>query len=295
MTVEFRGIFPATATPLTVDGTAVDESALRSLVDWQIESGADGLVPCGSTGEFAFLSNAERKQVIEVIVDQVAGRVPVVPQVGAMSTAEAVDLAKHAKATGADGLMAVAPYYEPLTWDETRGFFSDLGAATDLPIMVYNLPMATGVRLGLEQMTTLVEEIPTVKAVKDTSGEFALDAQLIHNLGDRVSVFVGWDPLLFGALMEGAAGTVIGTGNIIPGPLCSLYDAIAANDIDEARALWSTIYPVLEAVATAPYNAAIKAGMELVGHSGGPLRAPQKPLGASEREVLALSLKPFLN
>lgn len=290
MTAGIRGVLSAIATPLSADGQQVDVDTLRGLVDWQLAEGIDGFVPCGSTGEFAYLSRAEREQIVETVLGQVDGRVPVLPQICAMSTSESIALAKHAQANGATGVMAVAPYYEPLTTAEVFGFYRDIASAVDLPLMIYNLPIATGIKLGLEEMTALVDEIETVKYVKDTSGDFALGAQLIHSLGERVDVFVGWDPLYFAALMEGAAGSVIGAANVAPAQLAAVCDDVASGSFQAARSKWQTLYPVLEQIVSKPYNASIKAGMVLVGHGGGPLRSPQLPLDADARQALAKRL-----
>ena len=144
MARDLRGVLSAMCTPFTADGGHVDEAALRDLSEGTIKAGVHGLIPCGSTGEFATLSPEERKRVTEVVLDQARGRVPVAPHVGSTSTAVAVDLARHAERAGADAVMAVNPYYEPLSPDELHGYFRDISDAVNIPIMIYNLPGGTG-------------------------------------------------------------------------------------------------------------------------------------------------------
>ena len=147
MTSQLSGVLTALATPFTSDGQ-IDENTLRRLVDRSIDGGVDGVVACGSTGEFAAMSGAERRLVVETVIDQTAGRVPVVAQTGAVSTAEAVEPSRHAQAAGASVLMVVTPYYEPLTLEETLHYLRTVASAVDIPIMLYNLPSATGVNLS---------------------------------------------------------------------------------------------------------------------------------------------------
>src|SRR5215218_1045887 len=213
MAAQLRGVYSALATPFDPSSSEIDESALRGLIDTTIDAGIDGLVPCGSTGEFSTLTAAERDRVIEIVFDQTAGRVPVIPQTGALSTVQCINLSQKAQAHGAAAVMVVAPFYEPCTVEEIFGFYRDVAGSIDIPVMAYNLPAATGVDLNPDLMAELVEQVPNIKYVKDTSGDFTTAARLIHNLGDHVSVFVGWDTLFLAALVEGAAGSVIGAAN----------------------------------------------------------------------------------
>ena len=179
MSTRLSGVLTALATPFTPDGQ-IDENALRLLVDRSIDGGVDGVVACGSTGEFAAMSGAERRFVVETVIDQTANRAPVVAQTGAVSTAEAVELSRHAEAAGASVLMVVAPYYEPLSLDETVEYLRTVAAAVDLPIMLYNLPVATGVNLDPDTVGRLAREIDNIRYIKDTSADMAQAGQLIH-------------------------------------------------------------------------------------------------------------------
>ncbi|MEI7743696.1 MAG: dihydrodipicolinate synthase family protein [Chloroflexota bacterium] len=274
MNAPWHGVYSAVATPLTADGDAINVPALRALVRTTIEAGIHGLIPCGSTGEFASLSADERMQVVEIVIDEAAGRVPVVPHTGAMSTAEAVRLSQHAQGAGAAGVMAVVPYYEPVTLDEAGDYYRDLSASLDIPIMVYNLPPATGITMTGPWIAELAAAAPNVRYVKDTSGDLSAVLKMLHGHAADFGTFVGWDVLTFAALNEGAPGVVIGAANLVARQLVGVYDAITTGDVPGARAQWDRVWPILDVLVSGPYTAAVKAGMEMVGLEPGPTRRP---------------------
>src|SRR6476660_3893147 len=275
MSTRLSGVLTALATPFTPDGQ-IDENALRLLVDRSIDGGVDGVVACGSTGEFAAMSGAERRFVVETVIDQTANRAPVVAQTGAVSTAEAVGLSRHAEAAGASVLMmVVAPYYEPLSLDETVEYLRTVAAAVDLPIMLYNVPVATGVNLDPDTVGRLAREIDNIRYIKDTSADMAQAGQLIHRHGDVISTFVGWDSLLLAAITEGAAGVMAGTANVMPAQLVSIHRALIAGHLNRARREWAQLYPLMDAIMSAPFIPAVKTALNALGFPAG---TPRKPL-----------------
>jgi 4-hydroxy-tetrahydrodipicolinate synthase len=273
MTVQLRGVLTALATPFAADGS-VDEALLRALVDRSIEGGVHGVVACGSTGEFSTLSGDERRLVVETVVDQTAHRVPVIAQTGATSTAEAIRLSRHAQSAGADVIMPVAPYYEPLSVEETLTYLRTVAGSVDIPVMVYNLPVATGVDLDPDTVGALAREVENIRYIKNTTVDMAQSAELIHNHGDVISTFVGWDSLLLSALAEGAAGVMAGTANVVPSQLVAVYDAVSGGDLEGARRAWAEIYPLIAAIMNEPFIPAVKAGLAAVGFPVGVPRAP---------------------
>lgn len=277
MTQHLRGVLTALATPFTADGS-LDQARLRAVVDRSIEGGVHGVVACGSTGEFTALSADERRLVVETVVDQVAGRVPVIAQTGATSTAEAIALTRHAQSAGADVVMVVTPYYEPLTLDETLTYLRAVAGSVDIPVMLYNLPVATGVDLAPDTIGALAREVGNIRYVKNTTTDMAQSAQLIHRHGDVVSTFVGWDSLLLSALAEGAAGVMAGTGNVIPAELVAVYDAVNAGDLERARKAWAQVSPLIDAIMAEPFVPAVKSAMAAVGFPVGAPRPPVAPL-----------------
>jgi 4-hydroxy-tetrahydrodipicolinate synthase len=286
MPSQLHGVLTALATPFAPDGQ-IDTSALRRLVDRNIDGGVQGVVACGSTGEFAAMSGTERRLVVETVIDQAAGRVPVVAQTGAMSTAEAIDLTRHAQAAGASVAMVVAPYYEPLTLDETVQYLRTVADAVDIPIMLYNLPVATGVNLAPETVGQLAREVANIRYVKDTSADLAQAGQLIHNHGDVISTFVGWDSLMLASLTEGAAGVMAGTANVMPAQLVSVYRAVCDGELERAQSEWARIYPLMDALMSAPFVPAIKSALNAVGFPAGSPRKPVLELDATTAATIA--------
>jgi 4-hydroxy-tetrahydrodipicolinate synthase len=274
MTQQLSGVLTALATPFTAEDQ-IDEVLLRRLVDRSIDGGVAGVVACGSTGEFAAMTGAERRLLVETVVDQAAGRVPVVAQTGAVSTREAVALSRHAESVGASVLMVVAPYYEPLTLDETLTYLRTVADAVSLPIMLYNLPAATGVNLSAEVVGALAAEVDNIRYIKDTSADMAQAGQLIHTYGEVISTFVGWDSLLLMALTEGAAGVMAGTANVFPAHLVSIQQAVQAGDAQRARREWDRLYPLMNAIMSAPFIPAVKSALTALGV---PIGGPRRPL-----------------
>lgn len=284
-----HGLLTALVTPFAADGSAVDEQTLRNQVEHNIGCGVHGLVPGGSTGEFPAMSNEERRLVAEIVVDQAVGRVPVMVGVGAMTTREAIGLAQHAETIGADAVMIVAPYYEPLTESETLEHFRAIASSIGIDVMLYNLPGATGVNLEPAKIAGLAERLPNVKYLKDTSGNFTQAAHLINHYKDLVSIFVGWDTLYFAALVEGAAGSVNGAANFIAPELVEIFEKVQSGDIDGARAVWHGVFPIMEFLISGGYVTRTKGGLQLVGRSAGVPRLPMEPLaGADEAELAGL-------
>jgi 4-hydroxy-tetrahydrodipicolinate synthase len=284
-----HGLLTALVTPFAAGGEQVDEVGLRALVEDNISCKVHGLVAGGSTGEFAALSESERRLVVEVVIDQTAGRIPVIAQTGGMTTREAIDLSRHAQSAGATAVMVVAPYYEPLTLDETLNHFRAVAASVDIDVMVYNLPVATGVNLPPSDVAALAESVPNVKYLKDTSGDYAQGALLIHEYSDVVGVFIGHDTLYFAALVEGALGAVNGAANFVATPLVEIYDHICADNVVAARDIWDKVFPVAQFLVSGGYVTGVKGAMELIGRSAGVPRLPLEPLsGAREAELRAI-------
>lgn len=286
MPAQLSGVLTALATPFTADGR-IDVDTLRRLVDRSIDGGVDGVVACGSTGEFAAMTGAERRLVVETAVDQAAGRVPVIAQTGAVSTAEAIELSRHAQDAGASVLMVVTPYYEPLSLEETERYLRAVAGAVDIPIMLYNLPGATGVNLAPEIVGKLAGEIDNIRYIKDTSGDMAQVCKLVHHYGDVISTFVGSDDLLLASIAEGAAGVMAGTANVIPAELVSIHRALVAGELQRARDEWAQVYPLVDAMMSAPFIQAVKAALTAVGFPAGGPRPPLSALDTTTAESIS--------
>jgi 4-hydroxy-tetrahydrodipicolinate synthase len=277
MSKPLRGILAAMCTPFDRAGQ-LDEGALRDLTDGLIAAGVHGLITCGSTGEFSALSVEERKRVSEVVAKQADGRVPIVPQTGSTSLRTALELTRHAKSFGADAVMVVPPYYEPLSEDELYDYFRDIAEAAGIPIMVYNIPSCTGMNLKPDFVARMAREIENVRYVKDSSADLSQVSELIYAHHDTVTVFNGWDTIVYPGLALGSQGAVWGAANCLPKQCADLFNLCAAGHLGEAKALWDRMWPVQQFLVGAGYVAAVKAGATLVGFPVGDPRRPLRPL-----------------
>jgi len=289
-TVQLKGILAAVTTPFTADASAVDEPVLAAQVDRLVDAGVHGLVPCGTTGEFTTLSPTEYRRVIELYVTGAAGRIPVVAGIGALATAEAISLAQHAEHVGADAIMLVPPFYDPLDFPTLKVFLASVAQSISLPIVYYNVPGATGVRLDAGQLAEL-GEIDGIDYLKDTSGDAVTLADLLVNRTDKIKAFNGWDTLTFFGVASGAEASVWGTAGVVPELAVEFWNTLAEKgDLVGARELWKDLWAISNFLESVNYVAGIKAGLELIGHPAGPARAPIQPLPTAERQKFAAVL-----
>jgi 4-hydroxy-tetrahydrodipicolinate synthase len=279
----FHGVLPALITPFTDDGDAIDAYALTAIVERLIAAGVRGLVPGGSTGEFTTLTNAERRQLVEVTVEAAAGRVPVVAGTGALTTRETVELSRHAEQAGAAAVMVVPPFYDALSWRELLAHYTAVADAVDIPIMYYNLPSASGVTLTAAQL----RELP-VACLKDTGGDAVLATELIQTGGP--TLLNGWDTLTFAALAAGVRAVVWGVASILPEQCVELHRLLIDDiDLPAARELWARLWPLCQFLEGHSYPAAVKTACHITGDITGPVRPPLLPLDdAATRELTAL-------
>jgi dihydrodipicolinate synthase/N-acetylneuraminate lyase len=288
--VQLKGILVAVTTPFTADATAVDERTLVDQVDRLIDAGVHGLVPCGTTGEFTTLSPQEYRRVLELNVTAAAGRVPVIAGIGSLSTQGAIDLAQHAEQIGADAVMVVPPFYDPLDFTALKAFLTAVAESISLPVVYYNVPGATGIRLTADQIAEL-GDIDGVDYLKDTSGDAVTLTDLLINRADKIKAFNGWDTLTFFGLASGAEATVWGAANLVPELAVALWEALAEKaDLVRGRELWKDLWAISDFLESVNYVAGVKAGLELVGHPAGPARFPVQPLPSEERERFAAIL-----
>jgi 4-hydroxy-tetrahydrodipicolinate synthase len=288
---DLTGILVALVTPFTADGSEIDAAALEAHVERLIREGAHGLVPGGSTGEFTTLTLDERKQLTELVVKAAGGRVPVVAGTGALSTRDAVDLAAHAAHTGADALMVVPPYYDAVELSTFKEMLREVYAASQLPIMFYNIPSATGLSLTPAEIASLAE-VEGVRYLKDTSGDAVALTELLQSHGDTITTFNGWDTLTFYGIAAGAKGSVWGATNFIPELSRQLWDALAVDgDLVRGREVWAKVYPICRLLEQYNYAAAVKTGLELTGYPAGPVRKPFALLEGEARAELARLLR----
>jgi len=288
---DFHGVLPALITPFTRNGTDIDTDALAAIVERLIGGGVGGLVPGGSTGEFTTLTNAERRELIEVTVAVAAGRVPVVAGTGALSTRETAELSLHAERSGAAAVMIVPPFYDPLTWRELLTHYATVADQISIPIMYYNLPSASGVTLDAGQLREL-QHVAGVTSLKDTSGDAVAATELIQAGDQGPTLLNGWDTLTFAALAAGVRAVVWGTASILPEQCVALHRLLIDDiDLPAARDLWTRLWPLCKFLESHSYPAAVKTACALVGDTTGPTRPPLLPLA----DDAATELKRLLN
>ena len=273
----FRGAFSALITPFH-DG-AIDERALRELVEWQIQSGIDGLVPCGSTGESATLTHAEHEQVIKLVVDQTRRRVPVIAGTGSNSTAEAIRLTSFAREAGADGALLISPYYNKPTQDGIFKHYKMIGASVDLPLIVYNIPGRTGSNIMPETFARMCE-IRQVVGAKEASGSMDQCSDILKLCGERLTMLSGDDSLTLPLMAMGASGVISVITNVLPGEMHELAAAALAQDFARARALHLRMLPLMRALFVETNPIPIKQACALMGKCSNEMRMPLVPMTA---------------
>ena len=284
----FHGAFSALVTPFR-DG-AIDEKALRELVEWQIQSGIDGLVPCGSTGESATLSHAEHEQVIKVVIDQARRRVPVVAGTGSNSTAEAIRLTAYAREAGADGALLISPYYNKPTQDGIYRHYKAIASAVDLPLIVYNIPGRTGSNIAPETFARMCD-IRNVAGIKEASGSIEQCSDILKLCGERLAMLAGDDSLTLPLMAMGAKGVIAVITNIMPREMHELAAAGLEGDFARARDLHFRMLPLMRALFVETNPIPIKQACALMGKCSNEVRMPLVPMTPPAAEKLHAAMK----
>ncbi|KAJ5357871.1 hypothetical protein N7541_005029 [Penicillium brevicompactum] len=285
---ELSGLLVALITPFTEDGLQINKESLKEQVDRLIKAGVHGLVPAGGTGECMALDLGERKALTELVIQYTAGRIPVVPGVGCVTTKNTVELAKHAAQAGADAVMVVPTYYEPCSIDHLHQHLLEVYQAARIPIVFYNVPGVTGLALSPEQLDGLSK--CGVKYIKDTSGNAPALTDLLFRR-ENITAFNGWDTMTFFALAAGAKGAVWGAPNIIPELCVELWNTLAVKkNLDEAKLLWQKILPICQALESTNYVCAVKSAVQLQGYETGPLRKPFAHITGEEKQQIVKAL-----
>jgi 4-hydroxy-tetrahydrodipicolinate synthase len=270
------GCGTALVTPFDSDGR-VDELSLRALVEWQLQQGVHFVVPCGSTGEAATLTVAEHRTVVEVTVDQVAGRVPVVAGAGSNDTSRAIQLSRDVVAAGATHLLHVTPMYNRPPQRALLTHFRAIADAVDVPIVVYNVPGRTGVNLEAETCLTLADDA-RFAAVKEASGNLAQVTRILRERPEGFRVFSGDDPLTVPLMAHGADGVVSVVSNVVPHAMSQLCHAMAEGRLDDARQVDADLAPIVAAAFLESNPIPVKAMLALMGRIREVLRLPLVPL-----------------
>jgi 4-hydroxy-tetrahydrodipicolinate synthase len=286
--VDLEGVFTALVTPFRDD--AVDEDALRALVERQIAAGVDGLAPCGSTGESATLSHAEHRHVVEIVVAAARGRLPVLAGTGSNSTREAIELTRYAKEAGADGALLISPYYNKPTQEGIVAHYAEIARETDFPLVVYNIPGRTASNMLPSTLARLADIEPVV-GVKEASGDLAQISAVVAVCPADFSVLSGDDALTLPLLAVGGRGVISTSANVAPAEMVDLVRAFRAGDLERALRTHQRLLPLFDALFCETNPIPVKAALGLLGLVGDEIRLPLTRLTDANRERLQVVLK----
>ena len=283
--MQVRGCGTALITPFQQDGS-IDDSALRSLVAWQVDSGIDFLVPCGTTGETPTLSHDEWLQVIDTTIEVVAGRVPIVAGATSNSTQEAVTKAKEvASRPGVDAILTASPYYNKPTQEGQYRHFRAIAEAVDKPLILYNVPGRTGANIEPSTLARLAE-IPNIAGVKEASGNMTQIADVLNAVPPTFLVFSGDDAITLPVIALGGVGIISVASNEIPHEMASMTQAALANDWDTARALHRKYLALMQANFIESNPLPVKAALAMMGKVQEVYRLPLLPMRRDTRSKL---------
>ena len=283
-----HGCGTALATPFTTSGD-VDEAALRAFVEWQVQEGVHFVVPCGSTGEAATLTLAEHRRVVEVTVEQVAGRVPVVAGAGSNDTQRAIALSRESKAAGATHLLHVTPMYNKPPQRALVTHFRAIADACELPIVLYNVPGRTSVNLEARTCLTLAQD-PRFVAVKEASGNLAQMTDIIRDRPEGFAVLSGDDGFTLSVMAHGGDGLISVISNVVPHLCASLCNAMARGDLHDARRLDARLAPLVHAAFIESNPIPVKAMLHMQARMQNVLRLPLVPLSDVHNDIVRRAL-----
>jgi len=286
----FSGSIVAIVTPFK--NGEVDEETFRSLIEFQIENGTSGIVPCGTTGESATLSMTEHCRVIDITVEAVKKRVPVIAGTGGNSTAEAVELTKHAKESGADATLQVAPYYNKPTQEGLYQHFKTIADSVPLPQILYNIPGRTSVNMLPETVARLAE-LPEIVAIKEASGSLPQMAEIVELAGDRITLLSGDDNVVLPVLAIGGKGVISVIANLVPDKLAELIKLWEKGDSVGARAAYYRLLPLCRAMFLETNPIPVKTALALTGKLKEGFRLPMTSMAPANVEKLVKVLEGY--
>jgi len=288
MSVTFKGIVPALITPMT-PAEEVDESGLRTLIERLIGAGVHALFVLGTNGEFIGLSEAEKLRIATVAVDQARGRVPVIAGTGAYATRDVIELNAKMQDTGVDAVSVITPYFNGATQQELFTHYERIARGTSLPVMLYTIPAKAGITLNVDTVRRL-SEIPNIRGIKDSGGDFDRLLQLINLRREDFAVFTGTDSMILWTLIAGGDGAVAATTNAVPSVVMSIWNSFQSGDIESARRAQESLRALRDAFALGTMPVVLKTAAMMLGMPAGPARSPAQPLDDTARERLAKAI-----
>jgi 4-hydroxy-tetrahydrodipicolinate synthase len=289
MTFQPEGIIPAMVTPITSDGK-INVEALRKLTNYLIDGGVHGLFSVGTQGEFYALTFEEKKRVIEVVVEETRGRVPVYAGTGAITTREAIVLTKMAEAAGVSAVSVITPFFIRPSDAELLEFYTAIARSTKLPVLLYNNPGRTGVNISAD-FVVRASKVENIVGIKDSSGDLSLTAEYIRRTGEGFSVLAGRDTLIYGTLCYGGMGAIAATGNVAPKVVVEIYEAFKAGDMKRSLDAQFRLAPLRLAFDLGTFPVVIKEALTLIGIDAGVGVPPVGGMKPEAREELKGILK----
>ncbi len=282
--MELKGLFVALVTPFDSQG-ALDEDGLRSNIEYLIEKGVAGIVPCGTTGESATLSWEEHNEVVRISLDQAKKRVLVIAGAGSNNTRESIEAARHARENGADAILCITPYYNKPTQEGLFRHFEAITAEVEIPIVAYNVPGRTGVNM-LPQTVERLCDLPSVVAIKEASGDILQVSEIHRRCGDRITILSGDDALTMPLIACGGKGVISVVGNFVPDWMNQLVTASLNGDLSKALEMHEKLLRVANAMFLETNPIPVKTTMNHLGLAGGPLRLPLVPMNENNKREL---------
>jgi len=287
MEKEIEGIIPAIVTPFN-DNEDIDKNAFRKIINYLIKSGVYGLLPVGSQGEFFALSQEEKKELIDIAIDEAGGRVFVMPNTGCITTRESIKLSQYAEKAGADCVSIITPFFISPNQEELYYHYRAICESVNIPVLAYNNPDRTGgTFLTPATIARLAENLPNFNGIKDSSGDLTQVAEMIRLSPPNFKVIMGRDTLIYGGLMHGAAGAIAATSNVAPKLVVTIYEAFKSGDYDKSRQLQRELAPLRIAFNLGSFPVVIKEALNMMGLPAGRCRCPIQPLSSENRKTLS--------
>ena len=263
----------------------IDEKGFQNLIEFHIKSGTDAIVPCGTTGESATLTYKEHEKLIDICLEAVNHRVPVIAGTGSNSTDEAIELTTYAQKAGADGALLITPYYNKPTQEGLYQHYKAIAHKTDLPLILYNVPSRTGVNM-LPETVAKLSEIPSIVGIKEASGSLQQICEIIHLCGEKCSVFSGDDFINYPILAMGGKGIISVTANIVPEKIAAMWDFFESGDYNKAREIHYQLISLNNAMFLETNPIPVKTALGLMGKISPEMRLPLSPMSKNNLEKL---------
>jgi 4-hydroxy-tetrahydrodipicolinate synthase len=286
----FTGSMVALVTPFK--NGEVDWPSLEALVEFHLQNGTHGIVPCGTTGESATLSHQEHDEVIRAVIKRVNKRVPVIAGTGSNSTDEAVRLTREAEKSGADGALMISPYYNRPTQEGIYQHYKKVASEVGIPIIIYNIPGRTGSKIEPETLARLAE-ISNVAGVKEATGSVDQAIDVIRLCGDRLAVYSGEDSLIYSLMALGGKGVISTVANVAPKQTAQLTEACLKGDWEKGRAIQFKLIPLIRALFIETNPIPVKTALALMGKCSGHLRLPMTPMAEGNVKKLRQAMADF--